>query len=370
MVTPMRNILVAILSLAAATLAADEVHVYVSLDREHSARILEMFERETGVKVVATFDTEATKTVGLVRKLIAEKGDPQADVYWNNELATTIKLKEHGVLQAYVSPSAADIPAAFKDPEGFWTGFAARARVLIVNTNLVGAGEMPKSMWDFADPKWKGKTCMARPETGTTAAHAAALYVIDQARADEYFDKISANDVVWLTGNAHCMREVAAGRFAFGWTDTDDFSVALGQRKPVAKVYPDAGPDDIGVMYIPNSLVLIADAKRPDAGKQLIDWLLRPEIERKLAVSVTAQIPVRPGIRVPEHVRRPDQVGKIMPVDWGQVGREYDRWVEHVRLRLAGKAESSPTLMWILVIVIVVGTVGAIVLKKATGEPT
>jgi len=368
---PMRNILVAFLTLASALFADEgEVTIYVSLDREHSEELIRRFEQETGIKVSATYDTEQTKTVGLVRRLIEEKGDPQADVYWNNELATTIKLKENSVLQKYTSKSAEDIPAAFKDSEGYWVGFAARARVLIVNTDLVGSDEMPTSMWDLTKPKWKGRVCMARPQTGTTAAHAAVLYVRDRARADEYFDKLISNEVVWLTGNAHCMRDVSEGRFAFGWTDTDDFNVARIQGRPVRMVYPDAGPDQAGVLYIPNSLVMIKNCRHRKNAQKLIDWILRREIEQALALSATAQIPVRPDIAVPGHVKRPDQIGRVMAVDWDTVGKEYDKWVEHVRRKLGDAETSSPTLLWILAVVVVVAVGVGILLKRATSDPS
>ncbi|MFB3065373.1 MAG: hypothetical protein ACE10D_02565, partial [Planctomycetota bacterium] len=71
----------------AARAAPDEVSVYVSLDREHSERILRRFQEETGIEVDAQYDMERNKTVGLVQRLIEEKGSPAADVYWNNELA-------------------------------------------------------------------------------------------------------------------------------------------------------------------------------------------------------------------------------------------------------------------------------------------
>ncbi len=364
----MRNLVVSFFALLA-PLWAEEVHVYVSLDEEHSAKVLKQFEAETGVKVVPTFDTEASKTVGLVKRLIREKGDPQADVYWNNELATTIKLKEHGVLAPYRSPSAEGIPAEFKDAEGYWTGFAARARVLIVNTDLVKPAEFPKSMWDLCDPKWSGKTCMALPATGTTAAHAAVLYVRDEAKADEYFRKLAANRVTWLTGNAHCMREVAAGRYHFGWTDTDDFFVAKLQDRPVAQVFPDAGAGEAGVLYIPNSLVLIAGGKHADAGKRLIDWLLRPETEEALAKSATAQIPVRLGVPAPDHVRRPDQIGTTMQVDWNRVGKEYDRWVARSGEQLSAVQESGATLIWISAVVFLLVVAIFLVMKRATRDP-
>ncbi len=371
----MRNIVVSLFSLIAVAGAQDgkpapRVTVYVSLDREHSEKVLSQFERETGIEVKAIYDTEANKTVGLVRKLIQEKSDPQADVYWNNELATTIKLKMSGVLAPYRSPSAASIPAAFKDAEGYWTGFAARARILIVNTDLVPKADRPTSMWDLTKPKWRGKTCMARPETGTTAAHAAALFVNDEPEARRYFDLLVKNDVTWVTGNSHVMREVSAGRFAFGWTDTDDFRVAQEQRQPVDAVFPDAGADDVGVMYIPNSLVLIKGAPHPAAGRALIDWLLRPEIEERLAHSATAQIPVRPGVKVPPHVRRPDQIGKVMPVNWERTGAEWDRWVETLRAKIASaNPEAERKLAWIVAGLFLVMVMVGVALKRVTGDP-
>ena len=366
----MRNIFVVLCVLAAPLAAQEKVRIYVSLDQDHSAPILEDFQKETGIEIDPEYDTERSKTVGLVRRLIAEKGRPQADVYWNNELATTIKLKLAGVLARYVSPSAADIPDRFKDSEGYWTGFAARARVLIVNTNLVGPNEMPDSMWDLADEKWRGKVAMAFPQTGTTAAHAAALYTKDPEEADRYFDALIENRVEWLASNGQTMRDVGQGRFAFAWTDTDDFNVALRRGWPVKCVFPDKGPDEIGVLYLPNSLMLIKGGPNPEAGKKLIDWLLRPEIEERLAHSATAQIPVRPGVKTPDNVKRPEEIGKTMDVDFKEVGRQYDRWTAHLREKFSDASTASGMLVWVVVGLVAAALVGFALLKKATGEPS
>lgn len=113
-----------------------EVVVYTSLDKVFSQPVLEEFERKTGIKVKAVYDSEATKTTGLVNRLIAEKDSPRADVFWNSETGRTIVLKQKGVLDPYRSPSAADIPSTFKDNQGYWTGFGARCRILIYNKNL------------------------------------------------------------------------------------------------------------------------------------------------------------------------------------------------------------------------------------------
>ena len=65
---------------------AEQVVVYTSLDQIFSEPVLREFEKETGIKVRAVYDVEATKTTGLVNRLIAEKNNPQADVFWNSEV--------------------------------------------------------------------------------------------------------------------------------------------------------------------------------------------------------------------------------------------------------------------------------------------
>jgi iron(III) transport system substrate-binding protein len=61
-----------------------EVVIYTSLDKVFSEPILEAFEKETGIRVLPVYDSEATKTTGLVNRLITEKGNPKADVFWTH----------------------------------------------------------------------------------------------------------------------------------------------------------------------------------------------------------------------------------------------------------------------------------------------
>jgi hypothetical protein len=101
----------------------DVVVVYVAIDQVYAEPILKTFEQESGITVQAVYDVEAAKTTGLVNRLIAERANPQADVFLSGEFAQTILLKDEGLLAAYQSPNTADIPEAFYDPQGFWTAF-------------------------------------------------------------------------------------------------------------------------------------------------------------------------------------------------------------------------------------------------------
>ncbi|MBN1964808.1 MAG: ABC transporter substrate-binding protein, partial [Anaerolineae bacterium] len=67
--------------------ATNAVVVYVSVDQPHAEPVLARFEEQTGIDVQAVYDTEATKTTGLVTRLYAEREQPQADVFWSSEIA-------------------------------------------------------------------------------------------------------------------------------------------------------------------------------------------------------------------------------------------------------------------------------------------
>ena len=284
--------------------------VYVSLDQVFSQELIQEFEQQTGLDVRAEYDTEANKTVGLVRRLIEERSSTRCDVFWNNEIAQTVRLAQLGMLTAYDSPSAEDIPETFRDPSRRWTGFAARARCLIVNTDLVADDEMPGSMQDLLDPRWHGKCGIARPLTGTTLTHAVALYdLLGEEQAAEFFGAIAAGQhaspppVNVVSSNGQLMKLVSTGRLHWGFTDTDDFNVARLDGSPVRRIFPDQeGANPLGTLLIPNTVAILEGAPHQAAARQFVDWVLGEAIEERMAFSRSAQIPVRPGVPRPDHV--------------------------------------------------------------------
>ena len=282
------------------------VVVYVSHDQVFSEPILKDFEKDTGVNVRAIYDTEETKSTGAMNRLIAEKNNPQADVYWANEPVRAEVLRQQGIAAPYISPNAQGIPASFKDSNGYWTGFAARARVLIANQN---AGAKPDSVLAYADPQWRGKTVIANPLFGTTTTEIAALFVLwGDERAQAFMNALKANGIKLSPSNGDSADLVARGEFAFSLVDSDDVVSRMRQHLPIELVYPDQGADGLGCFLVPNAAVLIAGAPHPDLGKKLIDYLLSKETEAKLARSDAAQIPLHSDVEGPPELRPIDKV--------------------------------------------------------------
>lgn len=300
------------------------VVVYVSHDQDLSEPILKRFESATGVKVLALYDTEATKTVGLVNRIIAEKDNPQADVFWNNEPMRTVKLKDLGLLEPYCSVNGADIPENFKDKDCYWFGFAARARVIIYNTNLIRKEEAPKSIYDFIDPKWKGKACIANPLLGSTSTHVALLFAfLGEEEAKELLKKMKENEVKIVESNSMVRDMVVAGECWFGLTDTDDAFDAIAEGKPVEMVFPDQ--QTFGTMVFPNTVAIIRNAKHRENAEKLVDFLLSSEVEEELA-KTALQIPVKSSSKAPEEIKK-FGLDNIKPVNisWSDVYNNLDK---------------------------------------------
>jgi iron(III) transport system substrate-binding protein len=304
------------------------VVVYTSADQPFAEPVLRAYREKTGIEVRMVFDTEETKTTGLVNRLQAEQANPQADVFWSSDPARGLAITRMGLTQPYVSPNAAAIPATFKDPQGLWTGFAARARVLIVNTKLVPESDTPQSLLDLTEPKWRGKACIANPLFGTTSFHAAALFVKwGDERAEQFFRDLKANGVQILDSNGAVKEQVSAGLIPWGLTDTDDANVAIQEGKPVRMVYPDQERSGMGTPLMPNTVSLVKGAPHAEEGKKLIDYLLSPEVEAMLAKSASMNLPLHPGVETPAHVKAIDRL-EIFDVDYGQVAarvQEVDR---------------------------------------------
>ncbi len=276
--------------------ATDPVVVYTSVDQPFAEPILMQFEKASGIQVQAVYDVEAAKTTGLVNRLIAEKTSPRADVFWNGEIIQTLLLQEEGVLEAYRAASAADLPAAWRDAQGYWTGVTARARVLIVNVESVSRPEAIDSLDDLLDPAWTGDEIgIAYPLFGTTATHAAALYqALGTEKARDYFQQLAERGVRVVDGNSVVRDLVVSGELAFGLTDTDDACVARQRGAPIAINLPDQA--GLGTLVIPSTVALIAGAPHPAEGRALIDYLLSREVEQALLEADFSHIPLHEGL--------------------------------------------------------------------------
>lgn len=317
--------------------SADEVVVYTALDSEFSRPVLDRFATEEQLKPLPVFDGESTKTVGLVNRIRQESNRPRCDVFWNNEILHTILLEREGLLEPYtavsqfgasqVGQSPVGVRDGYGSRTGSWTAIAARARVLVVNTDkLPNSEDWPTSVTDLGKADWSKQGGFARPFFGSTKTHFLTLYqVMGAKRSAQFFSDLNEHAVM-VDGNKQVAQAVARGQLAFGLTDTDDAIVEIENGSPVALVFPDQQDDGLGTLFIPNTVALLRDAPHPEHGKRLINFLVSHETERQLALGESAQFPVLGGETKSRLAPKSDL--KWMHVDFEEVADVTDAGLE------------------------------------------
>jgi iron(III) transport system substrate-binding protein len=238
------------------------VVIYTSQDEVYSEVILKEFERVSGIKVGAVYDSEAVKTVGLANRLLAERPHPQCDVFWSNEELRTRQLAAQKVFRQ-TSP---------------WAAVGYRSRRMVVNTNHLTIGAAPRSLLELTNQTWRGKVALAYPLFGTTATHFLALRQLwGPERWEAWCRALAANKPFVVDGNSVAAKLVARGEAWVGLTDSDD--IAAEQAEGAAVV---ALPINEETLLIPNTVAIVAGAPHADAAQKLWEYLQQPQITKKL----------------------------------------------------------------------------------------
>lgn len=300
------------------------------MDQPFAQGLLQDFTQRTGIRVQAVFDTEAGKTTGLARRLFQERSHPRCDVWWSGEVFATIQLAEAGMLEAYSPATAADIPSEWKDPQGRWTGCAARARVLAYHTRRARPEKPPETWNEIAGwPRERlARFALANPQFGTTRGHVAALFAYwGEASATDFLRRLHESGAPLADGNSHAVRMLESGAADWCMTDTDDVWVAQARGAPIDLCYP--GIDrETPALWIPCTVALVAGAPNPAGGRSLVDFLASAEAERALAASNSRNVPVRAETR---RSLSPAPDPEPVAVDYQRVSGQVDAAMRAVR---------------------------------------
>lgn len=284
-----------------------EVVLYTSVDAPIARPVVEAFERSSGLRVRLVTDTEATKTTGLVERVIAEKDRPRCDVWWSNEALGSIALARAGVLEPFASKAEAALggrwPGEYRAADRTWYGFALRARVIAFHSGRIARANAPTRLRDLTRAEWSGKVGMARPQFGTTRMHVAALLALHGEQATrEFLVALRDNGLRLYDGNSAVVRAISNGEVEVGLTDTDDVLAARREQWPVDFCFeavdkPNAprarGLPSVGPIVIPSTVGMVRGCPHPNEARRLTDYLLSAAVEEMLANSDARTVPIR-----------------------------------------------------------------------------
>ncbi|MDB5345096.1 MAG: transporter substrate-binding protein [Schlesneria sp.] len=299
---------------------SDSLVVYCAHDQVYADEIIREFERQTGIHVDVRYDTEATKSLGLINLIVQERRHPRCDVFWNNEMLGTLDLQSRDLLEPYLGTAWERLPEKYRDPQGYWVGFGARLRVIIVNTAQMSTDQKSIQSAVALD---SSRAAIAKPLFGTTLTHYTVLWdAWGPERLKAWHYELRLRGIREVNGNGPVKDVVAGGTCGIGLTDTDDVYVAIDDHLPVdmipvrvridseelttsavdavnqpANDLPSLGFTDAEgtrTICIPNTAAIIRGTRRLDAARKFVDFLASAETELALALSKSRQVPLGP----------------------------------------------------------------------------
>jgi iron(III) transport system substrate-binding protein len=250
--------------------------IYSGREEELVEPLLEQFEEKTGIDLEVRYGDSAE-----LAATIAEEGENSpADVFFAQDPGSLGSLENEELLAELPDDLLDRVPERFRDPDGRWVGTSGRVRVLAYNTEALSEEEVPDSVYDLTDPKWKGKIGFP-PTNASFQAFVTAMRLTDgEERTREWLEGFAANDPKTYEKNTPVVEAVAAGEVELGLVN-HYYLYLVKEEQPDAKVanhYLEAG--DPGALVSVAGAAILEDSGDDENAREFVEYLLSDEGQR------------------------------------------------------------------------------------------
>jgi iron(III) transport system substrate-binding protein len=297
---------IAILSIGFAAPARAEPKTVTILTDRHQvddAQVYADFTKETGI-AVEVVDREPDV---LIDALEPAPAPAPADLVFAVGAAQLCRIADRGALTPLVRDPLIDaIPANMKDPGGRWTALTYWARVLVYRTDRFTREDVSRYQ-DLADPKFDGQILARSGASPYNVALTAGLIAEQGLEETETWARAVVSHFARPPqgGDSNQIEALSRGDGGVALVNTRYWGRFAGSTKVTAKETVDglavAFPDQAGrgTMIDIAGAGILARAAHPEAARQLLLYLLRGEVQAKLAGTVY-DYPARPDVAAVE----------------------------------------------------------------------
>ena len=260
--------------------------------------LLDDFERRSGIDLEVRYGESAE-----LAATIAEEGSSSpADVFFSQDAGALGAVAGEGLLAPLPQGVLGRVDERFRDPAGKWVGTSGRARVVAYSTKRVKAAELPGSIFEFTDPKWKGRIGLP-PSNASFQAFVSAMRIdVGDERTRGWLEAIKRNEPKLLENNIQTEEAIDAGEIDVGFVN-HYYLYELRAERPgfaVDNHFLEAG--DPGSLVNVAGAGVLKDADNADGAAKLIDFLLSAQGQRFFS-DKTFEYPLLPGADPPAGLR-------------------------------------------------------------------
>lgn len=324
---------------AAPAARAAELLVYTALEDDQIPVYIKSF-KEKYPDIQLKFVRDSTGVV--IAKLLAEKGNPQADLVWGTAATGLILLEEAGLLEPYAPKGVERISPRFKDskPVPTWVANDIFETGFCVNELELNAKKLPtpKSYQDLIKPEYKGQIVMPNPASSGTGylTVAGLIFLLGEEKGWAYLDKLHENIAMYTHSGSKPCKMAGTGEIPIGITFGYRGIMQKRKGEPVTTVFPAEGS---GWDCEANALIKKANMK-PEA-KLFLDWAISDPAMQEYAKSypILAAKDV-PGLKLPEGYPA-DPLKQLINLEMSWAAKNRAKILAEWEKRYAAKSESK-----------------------------
>lgn len=253
--------------------------VYSGRDEALVKPLMERFTKLTGIELKVRY----ASSTSLATALVEEGQDSPADVFWATEPGTLGLVAARGLLKRLPQSTIGKVPTRFSTRSRRWVGTSARSRVLVYNTNSLRSSQLPKSVWELTDPKWKGKIGLPPTNGSFQAFVAATTYLYGDDRVRGWLLGLKDNDVRFYPSNTTTVQAVARGDVLVGLVNHYYLYNLLADNPslPAKNHWFRAG--DPGSLVLAAGVGIVSATSKGAAAQRFVDFLHSKWAQRFIA---------------------------------------------------------------------------------------
>ena len=312
------------LALAGCGGGSDTLTIYSGREEELVAPLIAQFEENTGTDVEVRYGDSAE-----LAATIAEEGDGSpADVFFAQDPGSLGAVAGEGLLAELPAESLDRVPEDFRDPDGRWVGTSGRSRVIAYNTDALPEGDVPDSVFDLTDERWRGKVGVAPTNASFQAFVTAMRLQQGEEKTRAWLEALKENGVRFYEKNTPIVEAVASGEIDLGLVN-HYYLYLVQEEQPGAPVANHFLPgEDPGALVSAAGVGVLENADNRDGAESFVEFLLSDEGQRfyteraeEAEYPLVAGIPVKEGLPPFESLGGPD-------VDFTTLGEELEPTLE------------------------------------------
>ncbi len=294
--------------------------VYSGREEKLVKPLFDVFTRRTGIRVRVRYGGSAE----LAATIAEEGSNTRADVFFAQDAGALGAIAREGRLRVLPERTLERVPKRFRAPGKRWIGTSGRARVVAYNTRQQARRNLPRTIWGYTRPRWKGKLGLPPTNASFQAFVTVMRLTAGEDRTRDWLTGIKANGVKFYANNTHVLAAIASGEIEVGFVN-HYYLYQLREQQPnvpVANLFLRKG--DPGAFVNAAGVGILTGTKKPKSAQRFVDFLLSRQSQRYFALAPgMAEYPLVRGVRPRRGLPRLSRV-EGPKIGLGRLGRELE----------------------------------------------